>query len=130
MSRNHLHRSGVRAAAAIFMAAVSVTLGIPQPASAQDKPQKVVLRFYDFTGRDVKLAGSFNDWRPDQGVVTRTANGIVEKIVMLMPGTYQYRLVVDGLWQEDPSNPEQVPNYSGGYNSVLQVEEEHATEHA
>lgn len=92
--------------------------------------QKVALRFYGFTGRDVKLAGSFNDWRPDQGVVTRTENGIVEKIVMLMPGTYQYRLVVDGVWQEDPSNPEQVPNYSGGYNSVLQVEEEHETEHA
>jgi chromosome partitioning protein len=98
--------------------------------SRQGGLQKVALRFYDFTGRDVKLAGSFNDWRPDQGVVTRTANGIVEKIVMLMPGTYQYRLVVDGLWQEDPSNPEQVPNYSGGYNSVLQVEEEHETEQA
>lgn len=92
--------------------------------------QKVVLRFYDFTGRDVKLAGSFNDWRPDQGVVTRTENGVLEKIVLLMPGTYQYRLIVDGLWQEDPSNPEQVPNYSGGYNSVLQVQEEHETEHA
>lgn len=98
--------------------------------SRQGGLQKVVLRFYDFAGRDVKLAGSFNDWRPDLGVVTRTANGIVEKIMMLMPGTYQYRLVVDGLWQEDPSNPEQVPNYSGGYNSVLQVEEEHETEHA
>lgn len=92
--------------------------------------QKVVLRFYDFAGRDVKLAGSFNDWRPDQGVVTRKENGVVEKTVMLMPGTYQYRLVVDGVWREDPSNPEQVPNYSGGYNSVLQVEEKHETEHA
>ncbi|MEW6331202.1 MAG: AAA family ATPase, partial [Pseudomonadota bacterium] len=92
--------------------------------------QKVVLRFYDFAGRDVKLAGSFNDWRPDQGVVTRTENNVIEKIVMLMPGTYQYRLIVDGVWQEDPSNPEQVPNYSGGYNSVLQVEEERETEHA
>ena len=92
--------------------------------------QKVALRFYDFAGRDVKLAGSFNDWRPDQGVITRTANGVVEKIVMLMPGTYEYRLIVDGIWQEDPSNPEQVPNYSGGFNSVLQVEEEHETEHA
>lgn len=92
--------------------------------------QKVVLRFYDFAGRDVKLAGSFNDWRPDQDVITGTENGMVEKIVMLMPGTYQYRLVIDGIWQEDPSNPEQVPNYSGGFNSVLLVEEEHETEHA
>jgi hypothetical protein len=98
--------------------------------SGQGGLQKVVLRFYDFTGREVKLAGSFNDWRPDQGVVTRTENSMMEKIVMLMPGTYQYRLVVDGVWQEDPSNPEQVPNYSGGYNSVLQVEEEREAEHA
>jgi chromosome partitioning protein len=89
--------------------------------------QRVILRFYDFEDRDVKLAGSFNDWRPDQGVVTRTNDGVVEKIVMLMPGTYQYRLIVDGIWQEDPSNPEQVPNYSGGFNSLLQVEEEHET---
>lgn len=92
--------------------------------------QKVVLRFYGFAGRDVKLAGSFNDWRPDQGVITRTEHGVVEKIVMLMPGTYEYRLIVDGIWQEDPSNPEQVSNYSGGFNSVLQVEEERETEHA
>ena len=45
MNRNQMHRSAVRTAAAIFMAAFFVTLGIPQPASAQDKPQKVVLRF-------------------------------------------------------------------------------------
>lgn len=89
--------------------------------------QKVILRFFDFAGQDVKLAGSFNDWRPDEGVVTRTSDGIVEKIMMLTPGTYQYRLVVDGIWQEDPSNPEQVPNYSGGFNSVLEVEEEQET---
>lgn len=89
--------------------------------------QRVALRFYDFVGRDIKLAGSFNDWRPDQGVVTRVEKGVVEKIVMLMPGTYQYRLIVDGVWQEDPSNPEQVSNFSGGYNSVLRVEEEHET---
>ena len=98
--------------------------------SRQGGLQKVVLHFYDFAGRDVKLAGSFNDWRPDLGVITRTENNVIEKIMMLMPGTYQYRLVVDGVWQEDPSNPEQVPNYSGGFNSVLQVEEEHETEHA
>ena len=95
--------------------------------SGHDGKQRVVLRFYDFEGRDVKLAGSFNDWRPDLGVITRTEDGIVEKIISLMPGTYQYRLIVDGIWQEDPSNPEQVPNYSGGFNSVLQVEEEHET---
>jgi hypothetical protein len=43
---------------------------------------------------------------------------------MLAPGTYQYRYIVDGVWQEDPSNPEQVSNFSGGFNSILHVEEQ------
>jgi len=86
---------------------------------------KVVLRLFGYEGRKVQLAGDFNDWIPDNGVITRHANGVVEKIVMLMPGTYQYRYVVDGTWQEDPSNPEQVANFSGGFNSILHVEEEH-----
>jgi len=29
------------------------------------------------------------------------------------------------VWQEDPSNPDQVPNFSGGFNSMLRVEEQH-----
>lgn len=99
-------------------------------AAAAGGRQRVVLRFYDFGDKDIKLAGSFNDWRPDQGVITRSQRGIVEKILMLMPGTYEYRLIVDGVWQEDPSNPEQVPNYSGGFNSVLQVEDVVETESA
>ena len=45
MIRKQMHRSAVRTAAAIFVAAVSVTLGISQTAYAQDKPQKVGLRF-------------------------------------------------------------------------------------
>ena len=89
--------------------------------------QKVVLRFYDFAGKEVQLAGSFNDWTPDQGVITRIEDGVVEKIVMLMPGNYQYRIIVDGTWQEDPSNSDQMPNFSGGYNSILHVEAEHET---
>jgi chromosome partitioning protein len=87
--------------------------------------RKVVLRLFGYEGRKVQLAGDFNDWIPDNGVITRQVDGVVEKIVMLMPGTYQYRYVVDGEWQEDPSNPEVVENFSGGYNSILNVEEEH-----
>lgn len=45
MDRNRTHRLGVGATAAIFVAALFVTLGISQLAHAQDKLQKVVLRF-------------------------------------------------------------------------------------
>ena len=87
--------------------------------------QKVVLHLFGYEGKRVQLAGDFNDWKPDQGVLTRTVDGVVEKTVMLMPGTYQYRYIIDDVWQEDPSNPEVVENFSGGYNSILHVVEEH-----
>jgi TRAP-type C4-dicarboxylate transport system substrate-binding protein len=45
MGRNQLHRLGRGGAAAIFAAALAVTLAVPQPGYSQDKPQKVVLRF-------------------------------------------------------------------------------------
>jgi chromosome partitioning protein len=90
-----------------------------------DARQKVVLRLFGYAARDVQIAGDFNDWTPDRGVITRTAGDDVEKILMLAPGTYQYRYIVDGVWQEDPSNPEQAPNFSGGFNSMLRVEEQH-----
>ena len=89
--------------------------------------KKVTLRFYDMAGKKVQLAGNFNDWKPDEDVVTRAVDGVVEKTLMLMPGVYQYRLVVDGEWCEDASNPEQVSNPSGGRNSILHVESEHET---
>lgn len=90
-----------------------------------DARQKVVLRLFGYAARDVQIAGDFNDWTPDRGVITRTVGEDVEKILMLASGTYQYRYIVDGVWQEDPSNPEQVPNFSGGFNSILRVEEQH-----
>ena len=45
MDRNQIHRFGVRAAAAIVVAALAGIWGAPQPAHAQDQPKKVVLRF-------------------------------------------------------------------------------------
>ena len=36
-------------------------------------------------------------------------------------GIGSHRLVVDGVWQQDAQNPEQVPNELGGLNSLLRV---------
>ncbi len=50
MNANRTHSFILRAAAMIFAAAFAVSFGALQPASAQDKPRKVVLRFAaDFT---------------------------------------------------------------------------------
>lgn len=95
--------------------------------SAPDSRQTVVLRFRGYADNDVQLAGDFNNWEPDQNVATRRNGDTVEKTIKLQPGVYQYRLVVDGQWRDDASNPERMQNLMGGYNSILRVEEERET---
>ena len=86
---------------------------------------QVELRLGDVDGNSIQLAGDFNGWIPDRNVETVTENGILVKRLELMPGDYQYRLVIDGVWQEDPSNPDQVPNIYGGSKSLLHVNPNH-----
>lgn len=83
--------------------------------------RRVVLSYHHFLGRDLQIAGDFNDWIPDYRVETRTFNGTVQKVLKIPPGAYQYRIIIDGEWQEDPVNPVRVPNDMGGTNSVLRV---------
>ncbi len=48
-------------------------------------------------------------------------NGSWRKDLILPPGTYEYRLVVDGQWMPDPQAADNVPNPFDGMNSVLKV---------
>jgi len=83
--------------------------------------RRVVLSYHHFMGQELQIAGDFNDWIPDHRVETRTFNGTVQKVLKIPPGAYQYRVIIDGEWQEDPVNPIRVPNDMGGTNSVLRV---------
>jgi len=72
----------------------------------------------------VCLAGDFNSWVPDSGVLLEShEDGSWTKFIPLKPGRYEYRLVVDGQWMPDPMNPSRVPNGIGSVNSVLEVED-------
>ncbi|MBI5609843.1 MAG: hypothetical protein HY902_13305, partial [Deltaproteobacteria bacterium] len=39
----------------------------------------------------------------------------------LASGVYQYKFLVDGKWQTDTNNPNQVPDGYGGTNAVIEV---------
>jgi len=70
----------------------------------------------------VCLAGDFNDWVPDSGVMLEMhEDGRWTKFVPLRPGRYEYKLVIDGRWLPDPLNPKQVANGIGTVNSVLEI---------
>lgn len=64
------------------------------------------------------LAGSFNNWKPGELPMTKTATGWTLSIY-LAEGTHTYKFVVDSQWVADRQNPETVADGTGGENSVI-----------
>jgi 1,4-alpha-glucan branching enzyme len=71
--------------------------------------------------KEVFLMGDFNDWKPGKHPMQKDENGIWKKQVMLSPGNYEYKFLVDGQWKEDPRNNRRCPNRFGSYNSVIRL---------
>jgi 1,4-alpha-glucan branching enzyme len=86
-------------------------------------PQLVPVRFEFMhpTAAAVSIAGTFNDWDPAAKPMHPSGRGLWYKDSALVPGTYEYCLVVDGRWIPDPHAGQSVPNPFGGRNSVLEV---------
>jgi len=112
--------------------AIEVAAGAPQARAAAapradepDASREVVVHYRDPQAQDVRIAGDFNGWVPDKGVRSlveqNSGTRVWTKILVLPPGRYEYRYVVDGEWREDPENPEAVAAPGGGRSSVLLV---------
>lgn len=71
--------------------------------------------------KSVALVGSFNDWDPDARPLKRADGGPWQTTILLPPGRYEYRFVVDGQWWDDPACAERVPNGHGSENCVRHV---------
>jgi hypothetical protein len=69
----------------------------------------------------VCIAGSFNGWNPEGEEFMQLGSDKWAKDLILPPGVYEYRLVVDGQWMPDPDSSRSVPNPFGEPNSVLMV---------
>lgn len=85
------------------------------------KPVPVRLEFIHPSAAQVNVAGSFNEWQPGIEALQSPGDGrwVCERT--LAPGTYEYCLVVDGVWIADPKAETSVTNPFGGRNSVLTV---------
>lgn len=72
----------------------------------------------------VILSGSFNEWDEESLKMEKTAEGW-ELRLQLKSGTYEYKFIVDGMWMEDPANPETRLNQYHTLNSVLRLAQTH-----
>jgi 1,4-alpha-glucan branching enzyme len=85
------------------------------------QPRPVRFEFAHPTATTVAVAGTFNEWHPSTKSMHPSGTGHWLKETALLPGTYEYCFVVDGLWMPDPLAKETVVNPFGGRNSVLRV---------
>jgi hypothetical protein len=80
-----------------------------------------VVTFYlrnNTNAKQVKLAGSFNDWSPDALAMTPTDSGWIAQ-VKLGPGKYWYKFIIDGRWTTDYDNRLNENDGLGNVNSVF-----------
>ncbi len=93
----------------------------PEKNNGIGKLHRVELTYKNYMTLNLKLAGDFNDWVPDKDVETVQENNTIHKIFFAPAGEYQYRLIIDGKWRSDPTNPDQVLSPLGVHNSMLRV---------
>jgi 1,4-alpha-glucan branching enzyme len=73
------------------------------------------------TAHSVLLAGDFTRWLSQPIRLHKEHDGVWKTTTSLAPGTYHYRFVVDGEWQDDPTCRVRVQNPFGTQNDVIQV---------
>ena len=89
----------------------------------KEAQQLFPVRFsYDAAGaKSVFVTGSFNDWSLDDHCRLKQVDGKWEAVIALKPGVYKYQFIVDGVWKEDPRNPNKERNSFGDVNSLIEV---------
>lgn len=89
-------------------------------AQAKDKPlrKKTPFIFFAPEAKLVSLVGDFNHWDGLANPMKKNKSGEWKATLALEPGVYQYRFLVDGAWENDPSCNACVSNEFGSRNCV------------
>jgi 1,4-alpha-glucan branching enzyme len=87
----------------------------------QTQPAKRKVRFeLDVPkAKSVFVGGTFNNWSATTTPLLFVGGTTWSKDLLLPPGRYEYRFVVDGKWVEPPHAKAYVPNPNGGRNGVF-----------
>ncbi len=104
--------------------------GMPAPAAKPEpvrpsipRPSRVSLELVRPGAKQVFVAGSFNEWKPEKTPLAPSGKDRWVGDLTVRPGRHEYLFVVDGQWIPDPNAKEYVANPFGGKNSVLVASE-------
>jgi len=87
------------------------------------KKRKVTFSINLSDAEEVILMGDFNDWNPKKHPMRKGRNGVWIKSVIISPGRYEYKFLVDGHWKEDLQNGQTCMNCFGTYNNIFNLSE-------
>ena len=73
-------------------------------------------------GSRVAVSGDFNNWdTTGHSMEDKKGDGNYTATILLAPGVYEYKFIVNDTWSIDPNCPEWIRNSFGTLNSVLRV---------
>ncbi len=100
--------------------AAAPSSGVPRFAASQGQ-RSISLVAKVKGAREVILTGVFNGWAKDRVKMLNVGPDQWRADLVLAPGEYQYRLIVDGKWQDHSEASRRVSNPYGTENCVLSV---------
>jgi 1,4-alpha-glucan branching enzyme len=92
------------------------------PKRNASKPKRVTFKVRADPGSMVFVAGDFNKWDPAANPLSDpSGTGDFSTVLLLPPGTHEYKFVINGTWCVNPECPDWVQNNLGTLNSVCKV---------
>jgi len=85
------------------------------------KTRRVEFKYNNGEASSVVLVGDFNSWDQNKNEMKKSKDGAYHKILMLPPGKYEYKFLVDGQWKNDPLNKNTTKNCFETLNNVIEV---------
>jgi len=89
--------------------------------AVRPEPRRVPIIVTAPEAKDVRVTGDFTRWEKRGIRLSHDGNGRWRTVLPLDPGEYQYRLLIDGTWQDHHAATERVANPFGSENCVLKV---------
>ena len=91
--------------------------------SYKDYLRHVTMHVESEPGNDVYIAGSFNSWNQNTMKLSDPhGDGHFYTTLLLPRGNYEYKFVINGVWQTGDESDQSVQNNFGSYNNFLEVE--------
>jgi 1,4-alpha-glucan branching enzyme len=85
------------------------------------KSRQIHFKYNNCKASSVLLVGDFNSWGQKKLAMKKIDEGTYRKSLLLPPGTYEYKFLVDGQWVNDPSNELTLVNCFGTTNNIIHV---------